>query len=56
MMKTIALRFGETFSPEGGTIKAHQEVIDSCGYVWYGKLGRPRFACGGQRYSSAGRL
>ena len=40
-MKTIALRFGETFSPEGGTIKAHQEVIDGYGYVWYGKLGSP---------------
>ena len=38
-MKTIALRFGETFSPECGTIKAHQYVIDQLGYVWYGKLG-----------------
>lgn len=40
-MKTIALRFGETFSSEGGTIKAHQEVIAARGYVWYGKLGSP---------------
>lgn len=40
-MKTIALRFGETFSPEGGTIRAHQELIDASGYVWYGKLGSP---------------
>lgn len=38
-MKTIALRFGETFSPECGTIAAHQKVIDDLGYVWYGKLG-----------------
>ena len=38
-MKTIALRYGETFAPEGGTIKAHQDVIDKMGYVWYGKLG-----------------
>jgi len=38
-MKTIALRFGEHFAPECGTIAAHQEVIDSLGYVWYGKLG-----------------
>lgn len=38
-MKTIALRFGETFSPECGTIAAHQRIIDDKGYVWYGKLG-----------------
>lgn len=40
-MKTIALRFGEHFSPECGTIAAHQEVIDELGYVWYGKMGNP---------------
>lgn len=38
-MKTIALRFGEHFAPEHGTIVAHQEIIDELGYVWYGKLG-----------------
>lgn len=38
-MKTIALRFGEHFSPECGTIAAHQELIDKLGYVWYGKMG-----------------
>lgn len=38
-MKTIALRFGETFSPLNGTIAAHQYIIDTIGYVWYGKLG-----------------
>lgn len=38
-MKTIALRFSENFSPEAGTIAAHQQVIESLGYVWYGKLG-----------------
>lgn len=38
-MKTIALRFGEQFSPECGTIQAHQEVLDELGFVWYGKLG-----------------
>lgn len=38
-MRTIALRFGETFSPECGTIRAHQEVIDRIGHVWYGKMG-----------------
>lgn len=38
-MKTIALRFGEHFAPECGTIAAHQEIIGKLGYVWYGKLG-----------------
>lgn len=38
-MKTIALRFGEHFSPECGTIAAHQSIIDEHGYVWYGKMG-----------------
>lgn len=38
-MRTIALRFGETFSPKCGTIAAHQFIIDTLGYVWYGKLG-----------------
>ena len=40
-MKTIALRFGEHFSPECGTIAAHQNLIDELGYVWYGKMGNP---------------
>lgn len=40
-MKTIALRFGEHFAPECGTIAAHQKVIDQLGYVWYGKMGSP---------------
>ena len=38
-MKTIALRFGEHFSPECGTIAAHQAIIDKIGHVWYGKMG-----------------
>ena len=38
-MKTIALRFGEHFSPEIGTIAAHQKIIDEYGFVWYGKMG-----------------
>lgn len=38
-MKTIALRFGEHFAPECGTIAAHQQVIDEMGFVWYGKMG-----------------
>ena len=38
-MRTVALRFAESFAPECGTIAAHQEVIDDLGYVWYGKMG-----------------
>lgn len=38
-MKTIALRFTDRFAPEEGTIKAHQRVIDTYGFVWYGKMG-----------------
>lgn len=38
-MKTIALRFGEHFSPDCGTIAAHQAIIDEFGHVWYGKMG-----------------
>ena len=40
-MKTIALRFGEHFAPNCGTITAHQALIDKTGYVWYGKMGAP---------------
>ena len=40
-MKTIALRYAENFAPNIGTIGAHQQVIDTIGYVWYGKLGNP---------------
>lgn len=38
-MKTIALRFGEHFAPDCGTIAAHQDIIDKFGHVWYGKMG-----------------
>ena len=40
-MRTIALRFGEHFAPDCGTISAHQQLIDEMGYVWYGKMGNP---------------
>lgn len=40
-MKTIALRFGEHFAPDCGTIAAHQQVLEKYGFVWYGKLGSP---------------
>lgn len=38
-MKTIALRFADNFAPEEGTIQAHDSMIASKGYVWYGKIG-----------------
>ena len=38
-MRTIALRFADNFAPDIGTIKAHQNVLNDKGYVWYGKLG-----------------
>lgn len=38
-MKTVALRFADNFAPDEGTIAAHEEIIESNGYVWYGKLG-----------------
>lgn len=40
-MRTVALRFAENFAPLCGTVAAHQELIKSIGYVWYGKLGSP---------------
>ena len=40
-MRTVALRFGENFAPECGTVAAHEQVIDEHGSVWYGKLGSP---------------
>ncbi len=38
-MKTIALRFADFIAPEEGTIQAHDNLIVSKGYVWYGKIG-----------------
>ena len=38
-MKTIALRFSDNYAPKEGMIYLHQQVIDSYGFVWYGKFG-----------------
>lgn len=38
-MKTIALRFADNYAPKEGTIRLHQEIINTNGYVWYGKFG-----------------
>ena len=38
-MRTIALRFSDNFAPKNGTIEEHKKIINSQGYVWYGKLG-----------------
>lgn len=40
-MRTVALRFAENFAPACGTIAAHQSLIETKGFVWYGKLGSP---------------
>ena len=39
MIKTVALRLADNFAPKSGTIAEHQKIIDSNGYVWYGKMG-----------------
>lgn len=36
---SIALRYADNFAPDGGTIAAHQAVIERLGSVWYGKFG-----------------
>ena len=38
-MRTVALRFAESFAPECGTVAAHQEPINANGHVRHGKLG-----------------
>lgn len=38
-MQTIALRYGDNIAPSGGSILAHQELIDLNGFVWWGKFG-----------------
>ena len=38
-MRTIALRYSNSFAPDIGTIGAHNQLIDELVYVWYGKLG-----------------
>lgn len=38
-MKTIALRFSDSYAPEEGTIKLHNDIISKNGFVWYGKFG-----------------
>ena len=37
-MRTIALRFSNSFAPECGTIKAHEELISLNGFVWLESL------------------
>lgn len=38
-MRTIALRFSDSFAPSSGTIEEHRKMISEAGFVWYGKLG-----------------
>lgn len=38
-MRTIALRFADNIAPQDGTIAEHERIIESQGFVWYGKFG-----------------
>ncbi len=38
-MKTIALRFSDSYAPEEGMLYHHKNLIEKYGYVWYGKFG-----------------
>lgn len=38
-MKTFAMRFSDNYAPKEGMLFHHQNIIDKCGYVWYGKFG-----------------
>ena len=40
-MRTVALRFADNIAPPEGTIETHRRMIDTNGFVWYGKLGLP---------------
>lgn len=40
-MKTISLRYTDKFAPSNGTIGAHKEILNTKGFVWYGKMGSP---------------
>ena len=37
---TLVIRYSDAFSPPGGTIEAHLDVLRSWGYVWFGKMGK----------------
>lgn len=40
-MTTIALRFSDSFAPDGGTIEEHLKIIRLHSYAWFGKMGTP---------------
>ena len=42
-MKTIVLRFSDSFAPKDGTLAEHQKMIKAFGHVWWGKRG-PRIS------------
>ena len=42
-MKTIVLRFSDSFAPKDGTLAEHQKMIKEHGFVWWGKRG-PRIS------------
>lgn len=38
-MKTIVLRFSDSFAPSEGTLAEHMKLINEKGFVWWGKRG-----------------
>lgn len=42
-MKTIVLRFSDSFAPKDGTLAEHLKMIKENGFVWWGKRG-PRIS------------
>lgn len=40
MLRIFAVRFHDGFAPACGTVKAHIDVIEKYGYVWFGKIGQ----------------
>lgn len=37
----LLFRYSETYAPKFGTIKAHRDVIEEKGHVWFAKFGLP---------------
>ena len=38
-MKTIVLRYSDSFAPADGTLAEHEKLIKAEGYAWWGKKG-----------------
>ncbi len=42
-MKTIVLRYSDSFAPNNGSLFEHEKILNENGYVWWGKKG-PRIS------------